>query len=360
VNIIPYGIEKLGFGKWFQDNVDPVDLDRFDIARVMAVHKDSYTINNGENDVFAELIGKMVFSADSPVDFPAVGDWVFATFYDENTFSIIHNVLPRKSLLKRKTSGKKIDFQLIAANIDVAFIVQSLDANFNLRRLERYLVMVKESNIKPIVLLSKSDLLNTEDIKNKVSQIQKIMPFLHVQPFSNKNKSGLKNVKNLLIPRQTYCLLGSSGVGKTTLLNNLIGESLFITKTVREKDSKGRHATSYRQLIMLNCEAMLIDTPGMRELGNFSVETGIDETFKEITELSEQCQFNDCTHISEKGCAVLKAVKDGQVPQKRYENYLKMIKESIYNEMSYLEKKQKDKQFGKFCKTVMKHKKNRR
>ena len=360
MNKISNGIEALGFGKWFQDNVGPVDLESFDIARVIAVHKDSYILNNGENDVFAELIGKLLFSAASPIDFPAVGDWVLATFYDKGTFSIIHNVLPRKSLLKRKTPGKRIDFQLIAANIDVALIIQSLDTNFNLRRLERYLVMVRDSNIEPIVLLSKSDLLGTKDIENRVTEIHKIMPFLHVQPFSNENESGLKNVKDLLAPRQTYCLLGSSGVGKTTLLNNLIGESIFTTKTVREKDSKGRHATTHRQLIKLDCEAMLIDTPGMRELGNFSVETGIDETFTEIKELSEQCQFNDCTHVNEKGCAVLKAVEIGQVPEKRYRNYIKIKKESNYNEMSYLEKKQKDKQFGKLIKNVMKHKNNRR
>ena len=176
--MIPYGIEKLGFEKWFQDNADPEDLNRFDIARVMAVHKDSFTINNGGNDVYAELIGKIAFSATSPIDYPTAGDWVFANFYDENSFSIIHIVIPRKSLLKRKTPGKKIDFQLIAANIDVAFIVQSLDTNFNLRRLERYLVMVKESKIKPIVLLSKSDLLNAEDVANRVTEIHKIMPFL--------------------------------------------------------------------------------------------------------------------------------------------------------------------------------------
>ncbi len=357
---ISNGIEALGFGKWFQDNVDPVDLDSFDIARVIAVHKDSYILNNGENDAFAELIGKMLFSAASPIDFPAVGDWVLATFYDKDTFSIIHNVLPRKSLLKRKTPGKRIDFQLIAANIDVALIVQSLDTNYNLRRLERYLAMVKDSNIEPIVLLSKSDLLGTKDIQSRVKEIHKIMPFLHVQPFSNENEAGLKNVKDLLSPRKTYCLLGSSGVGKTTLLNNLIGDAIFTTKTVRKKDSKGRHATTYRQLIKLDCEAMLIDTPGMRELGNFSVEIGIDETFTEIVELSEQCQFNDCTHINEKGCAVLKAVENGQVPEKRYQNYIKMKNESIHNEMSYLEKRKKDRQFGKLCKTVMKHKKNLR
>ncbi len=360
MNMNTNSIEKLGFGKWFQDNIDPVDLDKFEIARVMAVHKDSYLINNGQDDVFAELIGKMVFNAESPVDYPAVGDWVLANFYDENTFSIIHNLLPRKSLLKRKTPGKKIDFQLIAANIDVAFIVQSLGVNFNLRRLERYLVMVKESNIEPVVLLSKSDLIDAENIAKRIAQIHEIMPSLHVQPFSNENESGLKEIKDLLVPRRTYCLLGTSGVGKTTLLNNLIGESIFITKAVREKDSKGRHATTNRQLVMLDCQAMLIDTPGMRELGNFSVETGIDETFSEITELSKQCLFNDCSHVNEKGCAVIEAIGNGQISEKRYQNYIKIKKESTYNEMSYLEKKQKDKQFGKLIKRVMKEKKNRR
>jgi len=357
---ISYSIEKLGFDKWFQDNVGSESLEGLDISRVIAVHKDSYTITNGDDAVFAELVGKIIYSASSPIDYPAVGDWVFAKFYDENTFSIIHEIRQRRSLLKRKIPGKKIDFQLIAANIDAAFIVQSLDDNFNLRRLERYLVMINESNIRPIVLLSKSDLLTSEEIASRIDDIHKIMPHLHVQPFSNENESGLKSVKNLLKLGLTYCLLGSSGVGKTTLLNNLIGESVFKTKTVREKDRKGRHATTYRQLITLDCGAMVVDTPGMRELGNFSVEKGLDETFAEITELSRKCQFNDCTHANEKGCAVLNAVEDGKLSEKRYQNYIKMNKESVYNEMSYLEKRQKDKQFGKFCKTVMKHKKKQK
>lgn len=358
--MISPGIEQLGFGQWFQDNIDPEKLIQFDVARVMAVHKDSFTVNNGEDDVLAELIGKLAYGAASPMDYPAVGDWVLSRFYDENTFSTIHEVLPRKTLLKRKTPGKKIDFQLIAANIDVAFIVQSLDSNFNLRRLERYLAMVNDSHIEPIVLLSKSDLARPEEITKKISEIHETMPDLHVQPLSNENGSGLNSVKNLLVPRQTYCLLGSSGVGKTTLLNNIIGEAKFTTNPVREKDSKGRHATTYRQLIQLDNAAMLIDTPGMRELGNFSIKTGIDDTFSEISEIAKQCRFNDCTHTDETGCAVLKAVKKGHVPEKRYRNYIKMKKESVYHELSYLQKRQKDKQFGKHIKTVMAQKKYRR
>jgi ribosome biogenesis GTPase len=360
MNKTTHNIEELGFDNWLQNKVNTENLEGLEIARVVAVHKDSYMITNGKNDVLAELIGKIIYSADSPLDYPAVGDWVLAKYYDDNTFSIIHEILQRKTLLKRKAPGKKVDFQLIAANIDVAFIVQSLDDNFNLRRLERYLAMINESNIKPIVLLSKNDLISPVEVTERIKEIKKIMPNLYVQSFSNENESGFKKVQDLLNSGITYCLLGSSGVGKTSLLNNLIGDSRFKTRQVREKDSKGRHATTHRQLIMLDCGAMIVDTPGMRELGNFSIEIGLEETFTEITELSRNCLFNNCTHVVEKGCAVLSAVKNGKLSEKRYQNFIKMNKENTFNEMSYLEKRQKEKQFGKMCKTVMKHKKNRR
>jgi ribosome biogenesis GTPase / thiamine phosphate phosphatase len=360
MNNISENLETIGFDKQLLETHELEKLGQLEIARVTAVHKDSYTISNGVVDILAELLGKIVYSASSPMDYPAVGDWVLATFYDEDSFGIIHKLLSRKSVLKRKTPGKKVDFQLIATNVDVAFIVQSLNENFNLRRLERYLVMVNESDIKPVVLLSKSDLLTVEERTSKINEIQKIMPHIEVVTFSNEGKSGVDNVKAIMQPRHTYCLLGSSGVGKTTLINNLIGESTYKTKTVSTKESKGRHATTHRQLIKLNCGAMIIDTPGMRELGNFSVTTGVSETFSEIIVLAKKCHFSDCSHIEEKGCAVMQAIEEGQLSSERYNNYTKMTKESTYNEMSYLEKRKKDKQFGKHCKTVMKYKKNQR
>ena len=353
-------IEQLGFNEWFLREIDSAKLIDHQIARVTTVNKNNYTINNGHGDVSAEVTGKLMYSADSPLDYPATGDWVLAQYFNNDSFAIISEIVPRKSMLKRKTSGKKIEFQLIATNIDTGLIVQSLDNNYNLRRLERYLVMINQSNIQPVVLLSKSDLLTVSEIDKKVDDIHVLNPDIQVLSFSNKDKTRLKHVKELLAPRKTYCLLGSSGVGKSTLINNLLDEVRLQTHEVREKDGKGRHITTRRQLIKLQNGAMIIDTPGMREIGNFDVDTGIHETFDEIVELSNQCRYNDCSHTHEQGCAIWAALKEGIITQDRYQNFIKLNKESAFYEMSYLEKKRKDKKFGKFVKSVLKEKKYRR
>lgn len=348
-------LENLGFGSWFQNELDDSKLADFQIARVTSVHKESCTVTNGRYEIYAEVTGKLMFSADTPLDFPTVGDWCYAQFLDDDSLAIIHEIFPRKSILKRKTSGKRVEFQAIAANIDTAFIVQSLNSDFNPRRLERYLVMTCEGKIEPILLLSKSDLLPADETARKRNEIFNANPEIQVFAFSNADKAGLEQIKNLLLPGKTFCLLGSSGVGKTSLLNNLLGEEIFKTEEIREKDDKGRHATTSRQLLRLENGAMIIDTPGMRELGNIGVDAGINEIFDEIAELERQCKFSDCTHTRETGCAVLQALEDETISEERFQNYVKMLRESERNEMSLMEKRRRNKRLGKFYKSVQKN-----
>lgn len=345
----------LGFDHWFQEHQSKIDLAEYHVARVIAVDRERYVVRNACNSVPAELTGKLMYSAESSEDLPCVGDWVLVQYYDADTHAIVHDLLPRKSVLRRKSAGQHIDYQLIAANIDVAFIVQSCDFDFNLRRLERYLVMVKDGDIEPIFLLSKCDLINADELEMKISQIRQNNITIRVFAFSNVTGLGLDCFQLVLKRGKTYCLLGSSGVGKTTLLNQLLGQEVFETNTVREKDGKGRHTTSRRQLIVLNNGAMFIDTPGMRELGMIGVNTGIEESFADMIELAKRCRFTNCTHTREIGCAILSAIANGELPEDRYHSYLKLMKESKYHEMSYFEKRRRDREFGKFVKSVMKH-----
>ena len=346
-------LEGLGFSLWFKNRVNREMIASHDVARVVSVHKDSCVITKGAGEVFAELSGHLSYTADSVADLPTTGDWVYADFYDHDTHAIIHGVVDRKTLLKRKTPGKLVDFQLIAANIDVAFIIQSVDFNFNLSRLERYLVMVHEGGITPVILLSKCDLVPGDEVNKIKESVFTAAPQVTVITFSNMNGENIDTIKNTLLAGHTYCLLGSSGVGKTTLLNSILGSEDFATQSVSKKESKGRHTTTSRELILLDNGAMLIDTPGMRELGNMSVDAGMDETFTEIAELSQNCKFNNCSHTNEKGCAILGAINNGELSEQRYKNYIKMKKEAEFNEMSYSERRKKDKDFGKMIKTTL-------
>ena len=353
-------LEDLGFNNWFRKKAEELQLRDADAARVVAVNKNNYTIRNRSAEIIAEIAGKIMYGADSALDYPTVGDWVGVQYYDGATLAIIHQILPRQSLLKRKVAGKRIDYQLIAANIDTAFLVQSLDRNFNLRRLERYLTMTNDSNIEPVILLSKSDLVEPGKLRESVSLASSVSRDYEIIAFSSTTGDGLDQIRAVITGGRTYCLLGSSGVGKTTLLNKLIGDDVFDTAEVREKDGKGRHKTSRRQLTILGPGGMIVDTPGMRELGSMGSEVGLGETFADIVELAAACRFADCTHVNEPGCAVLKAVKDGELSEARYRNYLKIRKESEYHEMSYLDKRKKDKKFGKMVKGVLKDIKKRK
>jgi ribosome biogenesis GTPase len=351
-------LKELGFDRWFQERQEELQKPDCSVARVTAVNRDSYLIRNENSEVLAELAGSQRYSAESTMDFPSVGDWAFVRYCNADTFAIIRGLFPRKSILRRKSPGRNIDFQMIAANIDLAFIVQSCDFDFNLRRLERYLVMANEGRIRPMLLLTKSDLVSPEELEQRISEVTQSNVDLRVIALSNKTGSGLDQVRQVLEKSKTYCLIGSSGVGKTTLLNRLVGRELFETNTVRVTDGKGRHTTARRQLTVLDQGAMLIDTPGMRELGNIGVSDGIEESFSDITDLSNGCRFTNCTHTTEPGCSLLTAVQNGELSEERYESYLKLLKESEYHEMSYVEKRKKDRKFGQFIKTAMKeHKK---
>jgi len=346
----------LGFNKWFEAYAAELFQEDCGIARVSAVDRGSYLIRNESGEVPAALTGKLFFQFESPVDLPCVGDWVSAQYYDNDTAAVIHGVFPRKTFLRRKTAGANVDFQMIAANIDVAFIVQSCLFDFNPNRLDRYLVMAADGGVEPIVMLTKTDLIHQDELKQKVA-IANSANKTRVLTVSSLTGSGFDDFQQTLCPGRTYCFLGSSGVGKTTLINRLIGREAFATKPVSDT-GEGAHTTSRRQLIVLSQGAMLIDTPGMREIGLIGADDGVNAGFEDLVRLSAKCRYADCSHEHEPGCAVRAAVERGELSEDRHSNYLKLRKESEYYEMSYLDKRKKDKAFGRFIKSFKKQMKD--
>ena len=350
-------LSDMGFDPWFESHVSDLQQEGRNIARISAVDRGSYLIRNQTGEVPAELAGKFYFQVESPVDLPCVGDWVTVQYHSNDNAAIIHEVFPRKTFLRRKSAGEKVDFQMIAANIDIAFIVQSCHFDFNVRRMDRYLVMAADGGVEPIVILTKTDLITPEELNHKLAAIGSSAMTTSVLALSNITGSGFDAFQQVLLPGRTYCLLGSSGVGKTTLINSLIGENAFETKAV-SGTGEGIHTTSRRQLIVLNQGSMLIDTPGMRELGLLGVGEGIDQGFDDIFRLSLDCRYPDCSHTQEPGCAVRAAVISGVLNNDRYSSYMKLKKESEFHELSYLDKRKKDKAFGRFIKSVKKQMKD--
>ena len=354
---LPEGLVKLGVTRWLREGEAIPVAAPMEAARVICREKGAYTISVGGDGIPAEAAGKLLYAASSPVDYPAVGDWVQAECFDSGTFAVIHEILPRRSFLKRKKSGAQYTYQPVAANIDVAFIIQSLDDDYSPRRLERYLVMVSEGGVRPVVLLSKCDLLGEDETTEKREGLERVKDGVTVIPFSNVTRAGFDRVERELVPGETICLLGSSGVGKTSLLNALTGSEKFETRPVRKRDGKGRHTTTRRQLVHLPNGTMVVDTPGMRELGMVDADSGLSDTFSDVEALTGDCRYRDCAHGPEKGCAVREALEAGTLSPKRYEGYMKILKESSWFSLSRVEKREKDRKFGKRIKSVMKEKK---
>ena len=346
-------LENLGYTTELENYRKNQQLDSFGIGRVISEHKERYIVKTAEKEYEGEIIGNLRFTAQKRSDFPAVGDWVAIAEYDDNKV-LIHAVFPRKTIIERQAAGKQGEKQIIATNIDYAFIVQAVDRDFNINRIERYLTICHAARVNPIIILNKIDLIEKDELKNLVASVQKRIKQAPVMAISNESQSGIESLKSIIKKGNTYCLLGSSGVGKSTLLNNLSGKQIMKTNAISTSTNRGRHITSHRELLVLENGGIIIDNPGMREVGITDSADGLEVTFETIAELSKSCKFKDCTHTTELGCAVLAAVEKGDVDELTYENYQKMEREKKHFESTVAEKRKKDKDFGKMMKNYKK------
>lgn len=347
----------LGWSGYFQEAFEKLDQDSLVPGRVVRHNKNQYIIHDGQQSYQATLLGRLLYEQDDSSSLPAVGDWVCIQTFDGDQ-AVIHHVLPRFGAFFRKEAGHVTRKQVIAANIDIAFLVSGLDKDFNVRRIERYLVQVRSSGAKPFILLNKTDL--RDDIDQLVMNVTQIAGDVEVIPVSVVDGTGFDRIRSLLKEGITIAFLGSSGVGKSSIANVLADSELQRVGTVREDDSRGRHTTSYRELIPLASGGVIIDTPGLRELQLWGDEDDLQAVFSEIDLLSVECKFRDCQHVEEPGCAVLQAVEEGELDNSRFESYKKLRKELMYlqqrqDEAAFLQAKKREKRFGKMLKEINRH-----
>jgi ribosome biogenesis GTPase len=326
------------------------------IGRVVSEHKERYVVKTESGEYNSKVVGKIIFTADDRMGFPVVGDWVVVLVQDDEN-AIIKSILPRSSVLKRQAVEEYAKKQVIASNIDFGIIVQSVGRDFNINRIERYLTICKASKIDSIIILSKVDMISQNSLMDIIDEIKDRISDIPIISVSSESEIGCHGLNSVIQASKTYCLLGSSGVGKSTLVNSLAGFSVMETGEIGSKTNRGKHVTVHRELVVLKNGGVLIDNPGMREVGIGDSSAGLNAAFSDISGLFAFCKFNDCKHINEKGCAVLDAVKNGSINQSSYDNYMRMQKEVAHYQLNVIERRKKDKDFGKIIKNAKKYKK---
>jgi ribosome biogenesis GTPase / thiamine phosphate phosphatase len=341
----------LGWSEWFEgrSRCEPGQS----IARVAAVDRELLLLVDGDGSFRAKLAGSYLHRHSQPHELPCVGDWVRLEREASDGFGVIHGVLERRTSLRRKSAGSPIQSQMIAANVDCVVIVQSCQFDFNVKRLERYLVMVMDGGSEPQILLTKIDLVEREVLEEQMAQIRSAGIRAPVMTLSSVTGDGVETLQASLLPGRTYCFVGSSGVGKSTLINRLIGHEAQAIGNV-SGTGEGRHVTVRRELIRLESGALVIDNPGMREFGILGAASGIESSYCDIITMASACRYRDCSHMGEPGCAVLEAVNSGKLSREQYENYQKIRGESEFYDMSYAQKRKKDRAFGRFLKSAKK------
>jgi len=318
----------LGWNDFFAEYFKPYFESGYTAARVALEHKNFYRVYTERGDVLGEISGRLRHEVASRIDLPAVGDWVVIRPRAESDRAIIHAVLPRRSAFVRKVAGSQTEEQVVGTNIDTVFLLTSLNQDFNLRRIERYLILTWDSGANPVIVLSKSDLCDQVD--NRIAEVQSVAGSVPVHAISVVTRSGLHDLDPYFSLGQTVALLGSSGVGKSTFINHLIGREQQRVRDVREDDGRGRHTTTHRELILLPGGGVVLDTPGMRELQLWDADEGLHQAFADIEALAARCFFGDCRHQDEPRCAVRDALAEGSFDESRYQSYEKLQKELNY------------------------------